>query len=74
MEPILIYPVVSILCFIFAIFFFRKKGVPMNNVLFPFITSLYNPVKMKEHFKTEGIGLIIMGYLSFIAFMVMRSS
>lgn len=46
----------------------------MNNVLFPFITSLYNPVKMKEHFKTEGIGLIIMGYLSFIAFMVMRSS
>jgi len=69
MSITIVYPICSVFCFVFAIFFFRKKDVRLNQVLFPFLTSLYNPSRMKEHLKSEGIGLIIMGYLSFIVYL-----
>jgi preprotein translocase subunit Sss1 len=32
---------------------------------------LYNPSRMKEHFKVQGIGLIFAGYLCFIIYLLM---
>ncbi len=65
-----IYPAVSILCFAIAILFFRKKGVPIYRVFFPFMTSMYHPGRMKKDIEREGIWLIIMGYVSFFLYII----
>lgn len=70
MKPLYLYPITSILCFALAILFFRKDNTSLNRVFLPFITSLYSPAKMKEHLKIEGIWLIIMGYVSFIVYLI----
>jgi len=72
MDASVIYPVFSVCCFLIAVLFFRKNDVSLRNTLLPFLASLYNPFRMKQHFKIEGIGLIIMGYLAFIVFVVLN--
>lgn len=71
MNVSIIYLITTILCFAFAILFFRRDDIPLNKVFFPFIMSLYSPIKMKEHLKKEGIWLIIMGYISLILYIIM---
>ena len=63
-------PITTIVCFATAIILFRKQDVPIGKVLFPFMTSLYSPSRMKEEIKLEGNILIVLGYLSFIVWMV----
>ncbi len=69
MDFMVIYPIVSILCFASAILFFRKENVPFSKIGLPFIMSLLSPSKMKENMKAEGIWLVIAGYVSFIIYM-----
>ena len=57
-------------CFLAGILFFRKEDVPVKKVLLPFMLSIYNPFKMKDELKTEGILLIVLGYASFIFYVV----
>lgn len=66
-----IYVAFSLVCFFVAIIFYRKEDVPFNKVFFLFMASMLSPIKMKEYFKIEGLGFILMGYVSFIVFMVM---
>jgi hypothetical protein len=68
-----IYLVVSVLCFLTAIFFFRKEHVLLNKGLIFFITGI-SPQNMKKVFRIEGIWLIVMGYVSFIIYMLMMVS
>lgn len=70
MDNFLIYLAFSFGCFLVAIAFFRKDNTPMYRILLPFMTSMYSPYKMKEHLKTEGIYLVILGYLSIFVYLV----
>jgi len=63
-------PITTIVCFATAITLFRKQDVPIGKVLFPFMTSLYSPSRMKKEIRTEGILLIVLGYLSVIVWMI----
>ena len=56
-------PIIAVICFVLAIVFFRKKNVPIDKVIFPFMISLYSPVKMKEQMEKTGITIIIAGYI-----------
>jgi hypothetical protein len=58
----------SLTCFILAFLFFRKGNAPLHNTLVPFLLSLYNPFKIRDQLKKEGIILIILGYAIFIAY------
>jgi hypothetical protein len=70
MNLILIFnPVMTILCFTSAFVFFRKSDVSFVESFYPFITSLYSPMRMKEEIEPGGLYLIGFGYLSFIIWM-----
>lgn len=71
MDYLPIYLIFSMSCFLIAIVFFRKGNIPIGKVLLPFMMSLYSPYKMKEHLIKEGIYLILLGYLSFIVYIVL---
>lgn len=58
----------SLICFILAFLFFRKGNAALHKTLVPFLLSLYNPFKIKDQLKTEGIILIILGYAIFITY------
>jgi len=69
MSSTVIYPIVSVSCFLIAIFFFRKENVPLIKAL-PFIITSMSPHKIKEVFRNEGIWLIVMGFVNFIIYMI----
>ena len=64
-----IYPVISLLCFVSAIVFYRKKEIPLGKVL-PFLIQSMSPHRMTEVFEKEGIWLIIAGFIVFISYMI----
>jgi hypothetical protein len=63
MDISIFFLLAGILCILIAIIFFRKSEVSVSKILFPFMMSLYSPHKMKEDIKSEGILIIILGYL-----------
>jgi len=70
MDFFLVYLLFAMCCFVAAIVFFRKENTPIAAVFLPFMMSLYSPSKMKEHLRKEGIYLVILGYLSFIIYII----
>lgn len=49
-----IYPIISIVCFIAAICFYRKKDVPIGRVI-PFLVSSMSPHQMTKVLEKEGV-------------------
>jgi hypothetical protein len=64
-------PITTILSLALALICFRKEGVPFYKPLFPFVSSMYSPARMKEELKPAGICLIAFGYFSFIVWMIL---
>ena len=65
MDCIIVCPITSILCFVVAITFFRKRGRSAIKFSFRFIFSSLYPGKMKDHLKPGGVVLVILGYVLF---------
>jgi hypothetical protein len=70
MEASHIYPLVTVSCFLAAILFYRKKGVPLSRAL-PFLLTSLTPQKISEIFTKEGVWLIVLGFMTFIVYMVL---
>jgi len=68
MDAFYIYFVFSFGCFFVAIIFFRKPNMTIQKILLPFMIGMYNPFKMTEYFRKEGIYFIILGYLTFLVY------
>lgn len=60
-----LYPILSVSCFLIAIVFFRKDDAHLGKGIVFLIQSM-TPHKMKQVFKTQGICLILLGYILFV--------
>ena len=67
-----IYPIITVSCFLIAIFFFRNENVPLGKVL-PFLIQSMSPHRMTEVFKKEGIWLIVLGFIVFVYHMIIMT-
>jgi hypothetical protein len=65
MDCLIVCPIASIVCFLVAIIFFRKKGKSAIKFSFRFIFSSVFPGRMKDHLKPGGVVLVILGYVLF---------
>lgn len=72
-ESFVLVIALSIGCFIIGIAFFRKNNVAFNKVFLSFMLGMYNPFKVKDELRKEGIAFIILGYVIFIVYVALMT-